>query len=302
MLSISPNSRAGFVAIFGAPNVGKSTLLNRFVGTKVSIVSPKVQTTRSKVLGIHILNNTQIIFIDTPGIFLPKRRLDRAMVSAAWGGVREADQKLLLVDASKGYDENTKKIVKSLSQSSQKATLAINKIDLIAKHNLLKLITEINSSKSFSDIFMISAKLGDGTDELLTHLTLKIPEGPWLYPENQISDMAERLTASEITREKLYLQLHQELPYAASVETENWIENDDKSIRIEQVIFVERATQKAIVLGKGGRRIKAIGQASREELERIFDKRIHLFLFVKVSEHWSDDPERYRELGLDFNS
>ena len=205
-MSISPNSRAGFVAIFGAPNVGKSTLLNKFVGTKVSIVSPKVQTTRSKILGIHILNNTQIIFIDTPGIFLPKSRLDRAMVSAAWNGVREADQKLLLVDASKGYDNNTKKIVTSLSQSNQKATLAINKIDLVAKHNLLKLTKEIDSSKSFSDIFMISAKLGDGTDELLTHLTLKIPEGPWLYPENQISDMAERLTASEITREKLYLQ------------------------------------------------------------------------------------------------
>lgn len=301
MIPIS-NPHAGFIAIFGAPNVGKSTLLNRLVGTKVSIVSPKVQTTRSRVLGICIQDNTQIIFIDTPGIFKPKRRLDRAMVSAAWGGVGDADKKLLLVDASKGYDRDTRNIIKKITGSNKKALLAINKIDLVAKPKLLKLTNELYSSEIFSDIFMISAELGDGVDDLMAHIVLNIPAGPWLFPEDQISDMPGRLTASEITREKLYLQLHQELPYAASVETEGWTENADESIRIEQVIYVERATQKAIVLGKGGNRIKALGQASREELEEIFERRVHLFLFVKVRENWGNDPERYRDLGLNFDA
>jgi GTP-binding protein Era len=296
------NPHAGFIAIFGAPNVGKSTLLNKLVGTKVSIVSPKVQTTRSRVLGICIQDNTQIIFIDTPGIFKPKRRLDRAMVSAAWGGVGDADKKLLLVDASRGYDRDTRNIIKKITGSNKKALLAINKIDLVAKPKLLKLTNELYSSEIFSDIFMISAELGDGVDDLMAHIVLNIPAGPWLFPEDQISDMPGRLTASEITREKLYLQLHQELPYAASVETEGWTENADESIRIEQVIYVERATQKAIVLGKGGNRIKALGQASREELEEIFERRVHLFLFVKVRENWGNDPERYRDLGLNFDA
>jgi GTP-binding protein Era len=301
-LSVSYNSHAGFVAIFGAPNVGKSTLLNKLVGTKVSIVSPKVQTTRSRVLGICIQGDTQIVFIDTPGIFKPHRRLDRAMVAAAWGGIGDADKILLLIDASRGYDGDTQNIVKRLIRSKQKSVLAINKIDLVAKPTLLKLTNELHSSEVFSDIFMISAEMGDGVDDLMAHLVLDIPTGPWLFPEDQISDMPERLAASEITREKLYLQLHQELPYAATVETESWTDNEDKSVRIEQVIYVERATQKAIVLGKGGKRIKALGQASREELEKIFDRRVHLFLFVKVRENWGDDPERYRDLGLNFNA
>ena len=301
-MNVPLNSHAGFVAIFGASNVGKSTLLNKLVGAKVSIVSPKVQTTRSRVLGISIQDKTQIIFIDTPGIFSPKRRLDRAMVSAAWGGIGDADKLLLLIDASRGYDSDTRKIIKKLAKRNQNSVLAINKVDLVAKTELLKLANELNSANIFSDIFMISAQLGDGVDDLMKYLIKYMPAGPWLFPADQISDMPGRLTASEITREKLYLQLHQELPYATSVETESWKEQKDKSIRIEQIIYVERASQKAIILGKGGNRIKSLGKASREELEEIFGYRIHLFLFVKVREKWGDDPERYRELGLDFNA
>ena len=301
-MSLPSDPRAGFVAIVGAPNVGKSTLLNRLVGTKVSIVSPKVQTTRSRVLGICIEGDAQIIFIDTPGIFKPKRRLDRAMVAAAWGGAGAADSILLLVDASRGFDPDTRDIIKRLYKSGQKAVLAINKVDLVAKPKLLDLTSELDATGVFLDIFMISAELGDGVADLMAHLTALLPAGPWLYPEDQISDMPGRLTAAEITREKLYLQLHQELPYAASVETEDWTENDDGSVRIEQVIYVERPTQKAIVLGKGGKRIKALGQAAREELEEIFERRVHLFVFVKVREKWGDDPERYRDLGLDFDA
>ncbi len=295
------NQHAGFVAIFGASNVGKSTLVNKLVGAKVSIVSPKVQTTRSRVLGISIQGDTQIIFIDTPGIFEPRRRLDRAMVSAAWRGIGDADKILFLVDASRGYDRDSKKIIEKLTQKNQRPILALNKIDLVAKPKLLELTNELNSPTIFSNIFMISAKLGDGVNDLMAHLIQDIPAGPWLFPEDQISDMPGRLTASEITREKLYLQLHQELPYATSVETEDWKEQEDESIRIQQVIYVERASQKAIILGKRGNRIKSLGKASREELEEIFERRIHLFLFVKVREKWSDDPERYKELGLDFN-
>jgi GTP-binding protein Era len=301
-MTTPPNTRAGFVAIVGAPNVGKSTLLNRLVGTKVSIVSPKVQTTRSRVLGICIEGDAQIIFIDTPGIFKPKRRLDRAMVAAAWGGAGDADDILLLVDASRGFDGDTRDIVKRLKKTERKVTLALNKVDLVAKPKLLNLTTQLNATGVFTEIFMISAELGDGVGDLMAYLTARVPAGPWLFPEDQISDMPGRLTASEITREKLYLQLHQELPYAATVETETWTEHDDGSVKIEQVIFVERPTQKAIVLGKGGKRIKALGQAAREELEEIFERRVHLFLFVKVREKWCDDPERYRDLGLDFNA
>ena len=301
-MTAAQEKRAGFVAIVGAPNVGKSTLLNRLVGTKVSIVSPKVQTTRSRVLGICIEGPAQVIFIDTPGIFKPRRRLDRAMVAAAWSGAGDADDILLLVDASQGFDGDTRTIIKRLDRSGRKVTLAINKIDLVKKPKLLNMTAELDATGVFSDIFMISAEKGDGVPDLMAFLAARVPAGPWLFPEDQISDMPGRLTAAEITREKLYLQLHQELPYAAAVETEGWKEQDDGSVRIEQIIYVERPTQKAIVLGKGGARIKALGQAAREELEEIFERRVHLFLFVKVREKWGDDPERYRDLGLEFDS
>ena len=306
-MTAAEEKRAGFVAIVGAPNVGKSTLLNRLVGTKVSIVSPKVQTTRSRILGICIEGPAQVIFIDTPGIFKPRRRLDRAMVAAAWGGARDADDILLLVDANlvvsrRGLDGDTRTIIKRLKKSERKVPLAINKVDLVAKPKLLEMAAELDATGVFPDIFMISAEKGDGVPDLMAFLSARVPAGPWLFPEDQISDMPGRLTAAEITREKLYLQLHQELPYAAAVETEDWKEQDDGSLRIEQIIYVERPTQKAIGLGKGGARIKVLGQAAREELEQIFERRVHLFLFVKVREKWGDDPERDRDLGLEFDS
>ena len=260
-------TRAGFIAILGAPNVGKSTLLNQLVGTKVSIVSPKVQTTRSRVLGICIEGDAQVIFIDTPGIFKPRRRLDRAMVAAAWGGGADADDVLLLIDASRGIDGNTKAIIEKLKKSERTVTLALNKVDLVKKPALLKLAEEANQAEIFSDIFMISAETGDGVADLMAFLTARVPEGPWLFPEDQISDMPGRLTAAEITREQLYLQLYQELPYSAAVETESWKEQDDGSVRIEQVIYVERASQKGIVLGKKGSRIKSLGRALKADRE-----------------------------------
>lgn len=295
-------TRAGFVAIVGAPNVGKSTLLNRLVGAKVSIVSPKVQTTRTRVLGICMEGASQVIFIDTPGIFKPRRRLDRAMVSAAWGGAAGADEVLLLVDAAKGIDKDTAAIVEKLKKAGRPALLALNKIDLVKKPALLALAAELDQSGIFSDTFMISAATGDGVTDLMGFLAARVPAGPWLYPEDQLSDMPGRLTAAEITREQLYLQLHQELPYAMAVETEGWKEKDDGSVRIDLVVYVERASQKAIVLGKGGSRIKALGEAARKELEQILERRVHLFLFVKVRSNWGDDPERYRDLGLDFDA
>jgi len=296
------SSRAGFVAIVGAPNVGKSTLLNRMVGTKVSIVSPKVQTTRTRVLGICIDGNAQIIFIDTPGIFSPRRRLDRAMVAAAWGGAGDADDILLLIDASRGIDENTRAILQRLTQSKQSAIIAINKVDLVKKPILLDLTNDLRSYDVASEFFMISAEKGDGVADLLTSLGSRMRSGPWLFPEDQISDMPQRLLAAEITREKLYLRLHQELPYATTIETENWQEREDGSVKIDQIIYVERPSQKAIVLGKGGRQIKALGEAARHELEEIFGQTVHLFLFVKVREKWGDDPDRYRDWGLDYNA
>jgi GTP-binding protein Era len=294
--------RAGFVAIVGAPNVGKSTLLNRLVGAKVSIVSPKVQTTRSRVLGICIEGSSQIVFIDTPGIFTPRRRLDRAMVAAAWGGAGDADDVLLLVDAKRGLDPDTESIVKRLKGSERPVILALNKVDLAKKPSLLALAAQLNEAGIFTDTFMISAEKGDGCAELMDHLAGRMAPGPWLFPEDQISDMPGRLLAAEITREKLYLQLHQELPYATSVETEGWQEKKDGSVKIDQIIYVERGTQKAIVLGNRGKRIKSIGEASRKELEDLLERRVHLFLFVKVREKWGDDPERYRDLGLDFDA
>ena len=301
-MTANPGQRAGFVAIVGAPNVGKSTLLNRLVGAKVSIVSPKVQTTRTRVLGICIEGPAQIIFIDTPGIFQPRRRLDRAMVAAAWIGTADADEVLLLVDASRGLDRNTAAIVKKLKRAERTVILAINKVDLVNKPDLLALAAELNEAGAFTDTFMISAETGDGVADLMALLAGRVAAGRWLFPEDQISDMPGRLTAAEITREQLYLQLHKELPYAAAVETESWKDQDDGSLRIEQVVYVERGSQKAIVLGNKGSRVKSIGEAARKELEEIFGRRVHLFLFVKVRGNWGDDPERYRDLGLDFDA
>jgi len=295
-------THAGFIAIVGAPNVGKSSLINRLVGTKVSIVSAKVQTTRTRVLGICIAGAVQVIFIDTPGIFQPRRRLDRAMVAAAWGGAGDADHVLLLVDAARGIDEDTRDIIDKLRGSGRRAVLAINKVDIVKKPYLLALTATLQDPDLFTKTFMISATSGDGVNDLLAYLAGLLPAGPWLFPEDQVSDMPERLLAAEITREKLYLELHQELPYATTVETESWEYKPDGSIRISQVVYVERDTQKAIVLGKGGCQIKRIGVKARKELQEIMDTNVHLFVFVKVREKWGDDPERYRHWDLDFNA
>ncbi|MDH5488379.1 MAG: GTPase Era [Rhodospirillaceae bacterium] len=296
------NQRCGFIAVLGAPNVGKSTLVNQMVGAKVSIVSPKVQTTRARVMGIAIRGDAQLVFIDTPGIFEPRRRLDRAMVAAAWGGVGDGDVRLFLIDGEKGIDSNSKKIIERLKKQNIRCHLVINKVDKVNKPELLELAASLSKQEIFDEIFMISALSGDGVGDLADFLAKQMPAGPWHFPEDQMSDMTERLLAAEITREKLYLELHQELPYAATVETETWTEKPDGSVRIEQVIFVERDSQKAIILGKGGAQIKKIGESSRKELEEILSRRVHLFLFVKVREKWGDDPERYRDWGLDFGA
>jgi GTP-binding protein Era len=301
---MNAGTRCGFVAIVGAPNVGKSTLLNRLVGGKVSIVSPKVQTTRTKVLGIALDGQTQLVFVDTPGIFRPRRRLDRAMVAAAWGGAGDADVVLLLVDAKAGHDEDTRAVIARLKEEKGRrpVVLALNKVDVARKPALLGLAHELSAEGIFDAIFMISAETGDGVADLVADLAGRLPEGPWLYPEDQISDMPLRLLAAEITREKLFLRLRQELPYATTVETEDWEERKDGSVSIRQVVFVERDGQKAIVLGKGGQQIKAIGEAARRELETILEQRVHLFLFVKVRESWGDDPDRYSPWGLDYDA
>jgi GTPase len=286
--------------VLGAPNVGKSTLVNRLVGSKVSIVSPKVQTTRSRVLGIVLHEHAQLVLIDTPGIFVPRRRLDRAMVAAAWSGASDADIILLLVDSSKGLDRDTSDIMARLKDKQQRAVLVLNKVDLVRKPTLFEMTQKLMAAGIFTDTLMISAQTGDGVGDLLACLIARLPPGPWLFPEDQISDMPMRLLAAEITREKLYMQLRQELPYATAVETERWTEQKDGSARIDQVIYVLRRNQKGIVLGKGGQQIKAIGAAARIELEALLERRIHLFLYVKVRD-WSDDPERYRDFGLDFN-
>jgi GTP-binding protein Era len=301
-------ARCGFVALLGAPNVGKSTLLNRLVGAKVSIVTPKVQTTRSRVLGIAIAGAAQLVFIDTPGIFEPRKRLERAMVSAAWSGARDADLVVVLVDAKRGVDADTRLIIGHLRRRERHAVLAINKVDAVKRPGLLELAAALDAerladaSRLFTDTFMISALTGDGVGELAALLAASVPAGPWLYPEDQAADMPLRLLAAEITREQVFLQLQRELPYAAAVETEAWSERDDGSVRIDQVIYIRRDSQKMIVLGKGGQRIKAIGSAARRELERLLERRVHLFIHVKVRDKWQDDPERYRELGLDFNA
>ena len=293
-------TRAGFVALIGATNAGKSTLINRLVGAKVAIVSRKVQTTRSTIRGIVMAGQTQIIFVDTPGIFSPRRRLDRAMVDAAWGGAREADLVALLVDAAGGIGDEVSGLLGKLAEIGRPKTLLLNKIDLVKREVLLDLTARANAIVPFEATFMISAVTGDGVDDFVAYVAGALPEGPWLYPEDEISDVPLRSLAAEITREKLFDRLHQELPYQATVETEEWKEQKDGSVRIAQTIFVERDSQKKIVIGKGGATIKAISMAARKEIGALAEKPVHLFLFVKVRENWADDPERYRAMGIEF--
>lgn len=307
----APQTRCGFVALIGAPNAGKSTLLNQLVGAKVSIVTPKVQTTRARITGIAIEGATQIIYVDTPGIFEPKRRLDRAMVTAAWSGVADADAAVLLLDANRGakadggIDPDTRRIVDGLKREGKRPKrgnmiLAINKIDQVERPALLEMAKAFDAEGVFDHIFMISALTGDGVGDLRAYLAAALPPGPWLYPEDQLSDIPQRLLAAEVTREKAFLQLHEELPYALTVETEAWQERKDGSVRIDQVIIVGRDNHKAMVLGHGGSKVKAIGSAARQELEKQLDRRVHLFIHVKVQPNWQDIPEHYRNIGLEF--
>ena len=292
--------RCGFVAVIGAPNVGKSTFVNAMVGSKVTIVSPKVQTTRATIRGIAIEGDAQLIFVDTPGIFLPRRRLDRAMVAIAWSGAHDADIVALLIDAKRGLDDETGTIAEKLADIAATKILIVNKVDLVAKPSLLGLVREANERMKVAATFMVSAQSGDGVVEVKRWLAANVPAGPWHYPEDQISDAPMRALAAEITREKIYLRLHQELPYRSTVETDAWKELRDGSVRIEQTIFVERESQRKIALGKGGQAIRSIGSEARKEIARLIEKPVHLFLFVKVREGWADDPERYREMGLEF--
>ena len=300
----APATRCGFVALIGAPNAGKSTLVNRLVGTKVSIVSHKVQTTRSMVRGIAMTEaatgRAQIVFVDTPGIFKPKRRLDRAMVDTAWGGARDADIVALLIDAGKGIDEEAEALLSRLGDVHHPKVLLLNKIDTVKRESLLALADAASKAATFERIFMISALTGDGLDDFMAYLAEAVPPGPFLYPEDEVSDIPLRQLAAEITREKLFQRLHQELPYQATVETEAWTDQKNGSARVEQVIYVTRESQKKIVIGKAGATIKAISMAARKEIAEIAEKPVHLFLFVKVRENWGDDPERYRAMGIEF--
>ena len=296
-------TKCGFAAVIGAPNAGKSTLVNALVGAKVSIVTPKVQTTRARVLGIACKGEAQIVYVDTPGIFAPKRRLERAMVRAAWQGAGDADIVLLMVDVAaraSGRDEALEPILAGLRDANRKAILVLNKIDLVKPAALLAIVQRLNAEGLFTDTFMISALKGDGVADLERRITELLPPGPWLYPEDQVADMPLRLLAAEVTREQLFLQLSQELPYSISVETESWQERADGSVRIEQVVHVMRESHKPIVLGRGGQQIKRVGAAARAELETMLERKVHLFLFVRVSPDWTDDPERYQAMGLDF--
>ena len=295
-------TRSGFVALIGEPNAGKSTLLNQMVGAKISIVTHKVQTTRTRIRGVSVENQSQIIFVDTPGLFTPRRRLDRAMVAAAWNGAADSDITLLLVEAHRGLTEGVEKIISSISEIGKngKLALVINKIDKVNVNDLLSLSKEINDRHPFVETFMISAEKGKGINDLRRWLASNLPEGPWLYPDDQISDMPLRMIAAEITREKLTLRLHQELPYQLTVETEKWEEKADKSVRIEQIIYLSRSGHKGIVLGKKGETIKAVSMASRLSIEEFLGARVHLFLRLKVREKWMEETERYSEMGLDF--
>ena len=294
------STHCGFAALVGAPNAGKSTLVNALVGAKVSIVSRKAQTTRMQVRGVMIEGQSQIVLVDTPGIFAPKRRLDRAMVASALSGAKDADLNLLIVDARKGSDEEVLALIKQLSQSAAPKWLVLNKIDVVPRERLLALAKELNEAQKFEETFMVSAQTGDGLDRLRARLAPAMPASPWLYPEDQLSDAPLRMLAAEITREKLFERLHDELPYESTVETTSWTNQKDGSARVEQTIYVAREGQKKIAIGEGGRTIKAIGQAARAEISEAADQKIHLFLFVKVRENWADDPERYREIGLEF--
>lgn len=293
-------TRCGYVTFLGATNAGKSTLLNQMVGSKVSIVTHKVQTTRALIRGIGIHDQTQIVYIDTPGIFDPRRRLDRAMIKTAWGGTQDADVVCLLVDAKRGFTEAIGEILERLKSVRQPKLLILNKIDLVPRSELLELTEKANALCNFDETFMVSALNGDGIADLLSYLCAKMPSGPWLYPEDQASDLPMRQLAAEITREKLFLRLHEELPYASTVETEDWKTLKDGSARVEQTIYVQRASQKKIVIGKGGQTIRGISSDARREMAEIYGQKVHLFLFVKVRENWIDDPERYREIGIDF--
>ncbi|KAB2877871.1 MAG: GTPase Era [Pseudorhodoplanes sp.] len=300
MSEADADTRCGFVALIGAPNAGKSTLLNALVGTKVSIVSHKVQTTRTIVRGIAIEGKAQLIFVDTPGIFAPRRRLDRAMVASAWQGASDADLSGILIDAKKGLDEEAQAILARAADVRGEKFLVLNKIDLVGKEALLDLARRANEEAVFAATFMVSALTGDGVDDIKRWIGERLPAGPWLYPADQISDAPLRQLAAEITREKLYERLHQELPYQSTVETETWKELKDGSVRVEQTIYVERESQRKIVLGRGGQTIKAIGADARRQIAEIAEAPVHLFLFVKVREKWGDDPERYRQMGLEY--
>jgi GTP-binding protein Era len=293
-------TRCGFVALIGAPNAGKSTLLNQLVGLKVSIVSRKVQTTRTVVRGIGMHGSSQVIFVDTPGIFQPKRRLDRAMVAAAWGGAGDADIVAFLIDARRGLEPEAQAILDALKDVRKPKLLILNKIDLVQRDQLLELTARLNEAVTFDETFMVSAETGDGCDKLMARLAAMVPPGPFLYPEDQVSVAPLRQMAAEVTREKVFDRLHEELPYQITVETDQWTAKPDGSARVEQTIFVTRENHRKIVLGKGGETIKAIGQAARRDIGEMAECEVHLFLFVKVRENWLDDPARYREMGLDF--
>ena len=294
-------TRAGFIAVLGAPNAGKSTLVNTIVGAKVTIVSPKVQTTRSIVRGIAMKGRAQLIFVDTPGIFEPKKRMERAMVSAAWSGAHDADLVMLMVDSRRGLGDDVRRIIDGLEKAHKKAILVLNKVDAVERPTLLVLAQSLYETGVFTDVFMVSALTGDGVKDLVRTLAKRVPESPWLFPEDEISDQPQRLLAAEITREKLFLNLHQELPYAVTILTEAWEERKDGSVRIDQTVFVMRDSQRSIVLGKQGRQIKAIGAAARAELEALLERRVHLFLHVKVKEDWAERRDSYAEWGLDFD-
>ena len=300
-MTIKP-TRCGIVAVIGPTNAGKSTLVNRFIGSKVSIVTHKVQTTRSRIRAISILDLTQIIYVDTPGIFAPQRRLERAMVDAAWVGAEEADIVLLVIDSIRGIGPNIKSIIDKLSKRECQIYIVLNKIDNLKRELLLRLIDELKYETKINEIFMVSALNGEGVSELQTTIATRMPAGPWLFPDDQLSDLPQRLLASEITREKVYLYLHQELPYSVAVDNDNWKELKDNSIRIEQVIYVQRESQKGIVLGSGGKTIKRIRTESQRELSDLFETKVHLFLHVKVSANWINEPGRYREWGLRFDA
>lgn len=296
------STRCGFIAVIGAPNAGKSTLINQLVGTKVSIVTQKVQTTRIRIMGISIRDECQLIFVDTPGIFEPRQRFDRAMIEAAWRGAVDADKIILIVDSRRGIDDDLGRIIDGLRDKKRTASLILNKIDLIKREKLLELASRLDQHGVFEKIFMISALKGDGVDYLFDYLTKILPVGPWMFPEDQISDLPQRLFAAEITREKIFLLTHQEVPYAITVESESWEEFKDDSLKINQIVYVQRESQKAIILGKHGSRMKEIGTAARSELAEIFGCKVHLFIHVKVRNKWMDDRSRYSAWGLNFNA